>query len=266
MIEVNSLDYDKKSEKCSFIVKGVDVSYINALRRCVIDFVPTMAIEDVSFSKNTSVLYDEIISHRLGLIALETDLKTYNLPAKCKCGGAGCARCTLKMVLKAKGPGTVYASMIKSKDPKVKPVFPETSIVKLLKGQELELEATAVLGFGKEHSKWSPGLAYYKARPVIELLKKCDKCDICVKECPKKIFELEAGSVTINKKNLNSCDLCGACFEKCPKGVIRVGEKENEFIFYLESWGQLSCREIMKEAADCFDMLLDEVLDKVKEM
>lgn len=265
MIEINLLDYDKKNEKCSFLIKGASMSYVNTLRRCIVDYVPTMAIEDVEFHKNSSVLYDEIISHRLGLIPLETDLKTYVLPSKCKCNGAGCARCTLKLVLKAKGPGIADASMIKSKDPKVKPVFPAIPIVKLLKGQELELEATAVLGFGKEHAKWSPGLAYYKNRPVIEVLKKCDKCDICVKECPKKIFDISNGTVEINKKNLNNCDLCGACFENCPKGIIRVGEKENEFIFYLESWGQLSCKEIMREAADCFDGLLDELLEKVKE-
>ncbi len=54
--------------------------------------VPTMAIEDVEFRKNNSILYDEIIAHRLGLVPLKTDLKSYNLPEKCKCKGEGCAR------------------------------------------------------------------------------------------------------------------------------------------------------------------------------
>ncbi|MFH0979112.1 MAG: DNA-directed RNA polymerase subunit D [Candidatus Woesearchaeota archaeon] len=266
MIDISLLDYDKKNEKCSFLIKGADFSFVNSIRRCIVDFVPTMAIEDVEFHKNSSVLYDEIIAHRLGLIPLETDLKTYNLPSKCKCNGAGCARCTLKLSLKAKGPGIADASLLKSKDPKVKPVFSATPIVKLLKGQELEFEATAVLGFGKEHAKWSPGLAYYKNKPVIEMLKKCDKCDICVKDCPQKIFEVKGNSVELNKDNVNKCDLCGACFEHCPKGVIRIGEKEDEYIFNIESWGQLSCKEIVKEAADCFDSLLDDLLDKLKEM
>jgi DNA-directed RNA polymerase subunit D len=265
MIDISVLEFDKKVEKCSFIVKGVTKSYVNSLRRSIIDYVPTMAIEEVEFHKNSSVLYDEIIAHRLGLIPLESDLKTYSLPSKCKCNGAGCARCTLKLSLKAKGPGIADASMLKSKDPKVKPVFPAIPIVKLLKGQELEFEATAVLGLGKDHAKWSPGLAYYKGRPVVEIVKKCEKCDICIKSCPKRIFELKGGSVEVSKSMLNKCDLCGACFENCPKGIIKVGEKDNEFIFYLESWGQLSCKEILKEAADTFDALLDEVLDKVKD-
>jgi DNA-directed RNA polymerase subunit D len=264
MIEIKLLDYDKKNEKCSFLIKGAGSYFVNALRRSVIDFVPTMAIEDVEFDKNSSVLYNEIVAHRLGLIPLTTDVKTYNPTGTCKCKGAGCARCTLKMSLKAKGPGIVLASQIKSKDPKVKPVFPDTPIVKLLKGQELELDATAVLGFGKEHAKWSPGLAYYKHKPNIEIVKKCDKCDICVRDCPKKIFEANNGAVVVNKKNLYNCDLCGACFEGCPKGIIRITEQEDEFVFYLESWGQLSCKEIIQEAVSYYDGLLDELIDKLK--
>jgi DNA-directed RNA polymerase subunit D len=263
MMEVKLLEHDKKNDKCSFIIKGVGPYFVNALRRCIIDYVPTMAMEDIEFHKNSSILYDEIIAHRLGLIPLTTDTKTYNLPSLCKCKGAGCARCTLKLSLKAKGPGMVFASQMKSKDPKVKPVFPETPIVKLLKGQELELEATAVLGYGKEHQKWSPGLAYYKHKPTIEIVKKCSNCDICIKNCPKKIFEIKNNNVEINKKNLYNCDLCGACFEGCPKGIIKIGESDDEFIFYLESWGQLSCREIVQEAMASYDSLLDELIEKV---
>ena len=266
MMDINLLDYDKKKEKCSFMLRGAGASYANSIRRSIIDFVPTMAIEDVEFSKNSSVLYDEIIAHRLGLIPLTTDLKTYTLPSQCKCNGAGCARCQLKFVLKAKGPAIVYSGELKSKDPKVKPVFDDIPIVKLLKGQELEFEATAVLGFGKEHAKWAPGLAWYKHKPVIEITKKCDKCDICIQQCPKKIFEVKNGQVEVNKKLLNDCDLCGACFENCPKGIIKINEDENEFIFYVESWGQLSCKEILKEAADCFDGMVDELSEKIKEV
>jgi len=107
-----------------------------------------MAIEDVEVRKNSSSLYDEMIAHRLGLIPLTTDLKSYNLPSECKCEGKGCARCQLVLTLSAKGPGIVYSSSLKSKDPKVKPVFDNFPIVKLLKGQEIELEATATLGTG----------------------------------------------------------------------------------------------------------------------
>jgi DNA-directed RNA polymerase subunit D len=99
------------------------------------------------------ILYDEMIAHRLGLVPLTTDLKSYNLPQKCTCKGAGCAKCQLKVSLKAKSAGLVLSSEIKTKDPEVKPVFDDIPVVKLLKGQDLELTATAVLGKGKEHAK-----------------------------------------------------------------------------------------------------------------
>ena len=106
---------NKKEDKVIFLITDTEAYIVNALRRIIIEEVPTMAIEDVTFIKNQSALYDEIIAHRLGLIPLTTDLKSYNLPSECKCKGKGCAQCQLKMVLEAKGPCTVYAENIKSK-------------------------------------------------------------------------------------------------------------------------------------------------------
>ncbi len=159
---------EKSENKVSFILAGTTFPFANALRRIMVEEVPTMAIEEVEFRSNTSILYDEIVAHRLGLLPLKTDLKSYYLPEKCKCKGAGCARCQLKMTLKSK-EGIVHASEIKSKDPKIKPVYPNTPIVKLLKGQKIELEATASLGKGKDHAKFSPGLIFYKYKPDIEV-------------------------------------------------------------------------------------------------
>src|SRR3989339_1802678 len=169
-MEIRVLSNEKEEGKLSFIAKDITPAFANTLRRIIADEVPTMAIEDVEFQKNNSILYDEMIAHRLGLIPLKTDLKSYNLPSECKCEGKGCNRCQLKLVLKAtKGSGTVYASELKSKDPAVKPVYGDMPIVKLLKGQTLELEATAVLGTGKSHIKWSPGHVWYKYKPIVEI-------------------------------------------------------------------------------------------------
>src|SRR3989338_9111589 len=152
-----------------FEVSGITVYLANALRRTVINEVPSMAIEDVEFRKNNSLLYDEMIAHRLGLIPLKTDLKSYNLPEECTCKGEGCAKCQAVATLKVKGPKMVLASELKFKDPAIKPAFPDMPIVLLLKNQELELEATAVLGKGKVHSKWIPAHVHYKYKPVIEI-------------------------------------------------------------------------------------------------
>ncbi len=166
-MDLTYLNEDKKSGRVTMLLKDTTPAFANALRRAIIETVPTMAIEDVELVKNSSALYDEVVAHRLGLIALKTDLKGYTPRDKCDCKGVGCAKCSVQMTLKAKGPAIVLASEIKSKDPKIKPVFPDTPIVQLLKGQELEFECTAILGHGKDHTKWSPGLAWYSHEATI---------------------------------------------------------------------------------------------------
>ena len=143
-MEVKLLSKDKEKEKISFILKNSNYGFANAIRRAILEEVPTMAIENVEVKDNSSAFYDEIIAHRLGLIPLKTDLKSYTLPAICSCKKKGCAKCQLKMILSIKGPCTVYAGDIKSKDPKINPVYPKMPIVKLIKGQKLDLEMTAV--------------------------------------------------------------------------------------------------------------------------
>lgn len=154
----------KTDDIISFNVSGIDTRLVNALRRIIISEVPVMAIEKITFYDNTSILNDEILAHRLGLIPLKTDLKTYNLPSDCTCHGKGCGKCTTTLKLEIEGPKTVYASDLKSKDKDVVPVYGKTPIAKLTKGQRIKLEATAQLGTGAEHTKWQGGLAAYEEK------------------------------------------------------------------------------------------------------
>ncbi len=262
-MEIKILESDPKNNKISFLLSKTTTSFANAIRRTVMEEVPVMAIEDVEFKQNSSILYDEIIAHRLGLIPLKTDLKSYNLPSKCKCKGAGCARCQLKLTLKSKGE-MVYASDLVSKDPKIKPVYPNTPIVKLLKGQKLELEAIACLGQGKEHAKWSPGLIFYKYKPTIEIGKNVKDAEAVVKSCPVHVFEIKGNKLSVNDENLLKCHLCRNCVDTDP--AIKLIESENDLIFYLESWGQLSCKEILTTAADILQEKLNEFNTKLKEL
>ena len=158
-----------KDGRYTFELSGLTPAFANALRRTIVEDVPTMAIHDVELLKNSSVLYDEIIAHRLGLIPLTTDLKGYELPDENAPEGEFVAKSMVHLTLKAKGPCTVYASELKSKDPKIKPVFGDMPIVQLLKGQELELQAVAVLGTGKKHVKWTPALAWYRYKAKVSV-------------------------------------------------------------------------------------------------
>ena len=141
-------------------IKGVDRVYANALRRFAISEVPCMAIDDVVIQQNSSVLYDEILAHRLGLIPLSTDLKGYVLPQDCSCKtDLGCSKCRVLLVLNAIATDevkTIYSGDLRSEDDSVKPYVDNIPIVKLAPDHEIKLEAFAKLGKGRDHAKWQP--------------------------------------------------------------------------------------------------------------
>jgi len=141
-------------------IKGVDRVYANALRRFAISEVPCMAIDDVVVQQNSSVLYDEILAHRLGLIPLSTDLKGYVLPQDCSCKtDLGCSKCRVLLVLNAIATDdvkTIYSGDLRSEDESVKPYVDNIPIVKLAPDHEIKLEAYAKLGKGRDHAKWQP--------------------------------------------------------------------------------------------------------------
>jgi len=78
----------------------------------------------------------------------------------------------VKFVLKKKGPGMVYSGDLKSKAKDVQPVFDKMPIVELFEEENLEFEATAQLGLGREHIKWQGGIVGYKNKTVKEVPKK----------------------------------------------------------------------------------------------
>lgn len=246
----------KEENKLTFIIKDTSPAFVNTIRRIIASELPTMAIRRVTLVKNSSALFDEILAHRLGMLPLTTDLSSYELPEKCTCKGAGCAKCQVVLTLKAEGPLTVYASDLKFQDPKIKPVHAKIPIVKLLKGQELEFEAVATLGTGKEHAKFSPGLAYYKGYPKINTDKVKNVEDV-EKACPVNVYELKGKQ--LNVVNLEACTLCMACVDVAdPEGSVTVEGSEKDFIFTIESWGKLPPQEILSKALDVLDEKLDE--------
>lgn len=263
MVKLEVLSKDK--QQVVFSLSETNAVLVNTLRRLILEVVPSMAIESVEFSKNSSVLYDEIIAHRLGLVVLKTDLKSYNLLKDCKCKGEGCARCQVSLTLKSKGPCTVYAEELESKDPKIKPVHPKTIIAKLQKGQELEFIATARLGVGIEHAKWNPALVYYKHKPLIDIdTKKNTNAEACAQSCPVKVFDVKNDQLVINKENHLKCHHCMACVDVAANNSVKVEKNPSEFVVYLESWGSLSPAEMVETAAESFQNVLKEFEEKLQ--
>lgn len=228
--------------------------YANTLRRLMMHEVPTMAIESVEMHKNDSILYDEVLTHRLGLIPLTTDLSSYALPSKEeKESGDYLAQSSVKLTLEAKGPCIVFAKDLKSKDPKVKPVFPEMPIVKLLENQELNFEATAVMGIGKEHAKWSAGHVFYRKVPAITINNPSNLA--CAQVCPTGTLVEKGGKTVLTDER--TCILCMACVDVDGGKSVDV-TPGNDFLFKIESWGQLEPGEIIEKSVEVYNQQLKE--------
>ncbi len=247
----------ESQDKIIYHISDAELSLVNALRRLIIEEVPTIAIDEVAFAKNNSALYDELIAHRLGLLPLTSDLKSYNFQDDCKCKGKGCARCQVKITLQTKGPCTVYASDLKSKDSKIKPAYLETPITLLLKGQDLQLEATAKLGTGKQHSKFSPGLAYYRFYPHLKAAK-----DSNIKKCAELSDNLEAKENKLEIKDVAKWN--EAQEQICEQNNVAVEYDKENFIFTIESWGQLDAKKIPGIALKIFEDKLKELDKQIK--
>ena len=144
------------------VIEFNDISrqYVNALRRLSISQVPTFAIDDVVVLENSSVMHDEAIAHRLGLIPLRTDLERFVMPRVCDCKSTlGCSKCRVLLVLDSESQDktkVITSADLVSEDDVVKPVNNEIPIVALAPGQKLKFEAYARLGTGKNHAKWQP--------------------------------------------------------------------------------------------------------------
>ena len=145
--DLSSLDViTKDSEKIALKLKGVPLQYANALRRVCLNGVPVFAIDTVDIIENTSVLPDEGLAQRLGLIPLKTDLSKYNESDK------------ILLVLdsgESEETRVVLSGELSSEDESVKPVSEKIPIVQLAPGQKIKVECYARLGRGTEHAKWN---------------------------------------------------------------------------------------------------------------
>jgi len=254
-MKIEKIKEEKKKGKLSFLLKDSDEIFANTVRRLIMEEVPVLAVEDVEIKDNNSALYDEMLALRIGLVPIKTDLKSYVLKEKCKCEGAGCAQCELKIHLKANKKGYVYAEAAESSDPKCSFAYPKMPIVKLLAKQKVDLNLTAVLGKGKDHAKWISGLIFYKKEPVIKIGKVADPIKVA-ESCPKNVFVAKGNRLEIVKENVHDCHLCQQCTD-LDKNITL--EYSGNYVFNMESWGQLTCKNMLNKSAII-------LIEKVEEM
>lgn len=265
---------EKNDTKLVFVVSGISIEMINAIRRIILSQIPVMAIDEVIILKNDSPLYDEIVAHRLGLIPLKTNLDIYNLPRDCECGGYGCALCQVSLTCEI--TNTTNKSMIinsgelKSNDPDVIPVHNEIPILKIDKNSKVIIEAYAILGTGKDHAKFSAvSNCAYRFYPVIEFdeskLTDIEELNTIVKMCPEKLFELSNKKLKLKDDYWKTCTLCKSC-EENSDGKIKVSWKDTTYIFTLESDGVLPFDVIIKKAFEIFLNKISEFTEKLEEI
>lgn len=161
------------STRVKFELSNSELSFANSLRRVMLAEIPTIAIDLVQIEANSSVLADEFIAHRLGLIPLSAEgIEALNYSRDCDCEEY-CERCSVKLSLHAKCTGdetmSVSARDLLPVGERINqvlgtPVINDPDgmgalIMKLRKGQEIKLTVIAKKGIAKEHAKWAPSAA-----------------------------------------------------------------------------------------------------------
>lgn len=230
-----------KTENSIVFKAELEESLANAIRR-YINQIDVLAIDELEIKKNDSALYDETVAHRMGLVPLKNK----------KVDDKG-----VKLKLVVKKEGNVNSGEISGAEV----VFDKIPIVVLNKGQEVDIAATAKMGKGAEHAKFSPGLLFYRDACEIsmdkslagEIKKVCGDAD--VKEKGDKIVILDNGKTEV-------CDVCEGIAHKNKKSVETT--PTGELIVTLESWGQMDVKDVFTESINVLKKDLGELSKKLK--
>lgn len=254
-----------REDRIRFLLKGISPAFANGIRRACLSEVPTLAVDEISIYDNTSVLFDEQLSLRIGLVPLVAeDLDEYSSPEDCICEGAGCPGCRVDFMLTAEGPSTVYSRDMKFSDPTVRAAFDTIPLVVLGEGEKLVMEGYATKRTGSEHTKWQSGTQCgYKNLPRIEI-GECNGCERCVEVCPREVLAMEDGRAVV--KALLECSLCKLCEGECEVGAIRVTPVGEDFVISIESDGSLKAKDLVGKAAEEIRHRAQAIGDKLAEL
>ena len=275
-----------EEEYIEFYLHKADLSFANALRRVIIAEVPTMAIDLVNITSNTSPLFDEFISHRIGLLPLNSqNVSEFNFHRDCNCNEF-CEKCSVQFYLKEKCSESqmdITSDHIKlvTKDCPVIPIKFKNEdpiiIAKLKKNQELDLHMIAKKGTGKEHAKWSPvcscimqhvpEIEFLNSRSIIDNLSLKQKKEF-VECCPNKVYRFDEIRKQVEIDNKMACTYCEECTDKLEsyEGIdhttaIKITSQDNRFLFKIETVGSMKPEQIVTDSMNEIKKKLSTLLN-----
>jgi DNA-directed RNA polymerase subunit D len=241
--EVTFIDRDRTSAR--FLVRGVTPAFANGIRRAMIADVPTLSIDTVRVIENSSVMFDEQIALRLGLIPLTTpdDYRPDD---------------TVTLAIDVEGPATAYSGDLVSSDEKVQPAEENVPIIDLKEDQRLEVEADAQLGYGKDHAKHQGGVAVgYRHLQRIEVVGEKNEFE---SEDP----EILRGVIEDDGELIDTATFDNDLSQRYPDKELEVTDVPNAFVFDVETDGSMPIDDLVLKAAESLAARADELEDAVQ--
>ncbi|XP_063538985.1 DNA-directed RNA polymerases I and III subunit RPAC1 [Cydia strobilella] len=280
------------NSEMEFDLIGIQPAFANAFRRLMLSEVPSMAIEKVMIKNNTSIIQDEVLAHRLGLIPLKADPRLFEYRPEDATEGTEFD--TLEFTLKVKCTTntsqskdsfrtediyinhSVYSSQIKwhpignqasvHKEADVGSVHDKILISKMRPGHELDLHLIAVKGIGKDHAKFSPvATASYRLLPEITLTREVIGSEsILLQNCfsPGVIGIDPEGRAFVRDARYDTCSRNVYKYEEIKDAVI-LSRVRDHFIFNVESVGAMAPNVIFVEAVKILKEKCKSLLDEL---
>jgi DNA-directed RNA polymerase subunit D len=247
--EVEFIDRDERDAR--FVVRNITPAFANGIRRAIVADVPTLSIDTVRVIENSSVMFDEQISLRLGLVPLTT-------PDDYEEGD------TVTLALDVEGPDTAYSGDLVSADDQVEPADENIPIIDLKypegadSPQRLEIEAEAVMDRGKAHAKHQGGVAVgYRHLQTVEVVGDVEEFEADEPNVLRGVIEEDGELVPTEEFDH---DLS----KRYPGKEVEVHDVPNAFVFSIESDGSLPVEELVLNAVDTIAGRADELEQAVQ--
>lgn len=227
--EVEFVDHDERTAR--FVVRNVSPAFANAIRRSMLADVPTLAIDSLRIIENTSVMFDEMIALRLGLVPLAAP------PGEFELGDS------VTLSLDVSGEATAFSGDLVSSDDMVQVADTNIPIIHLTEDQRLELEAEAVLDVGSEHVKHQGGVAVgYRHLQRVEVVDEVGEFDELEPHILRGVIEEDGELVPTESFDHDLRNLY-------PEEEVVVEDIDGAFVFHVETDGSMSVDDLVLEAA-----------------